>query len=94
MLFIKNDVKKVRLRSQARIQTVLHRFTEIGQIFQMTQHRGKWHFIDCENLKTFASGLLKIRRSDSSKPVKFFRGSSPGSIVVMVPNKDNTFSQA
>ena len=29
---------------QARIHTGFHRFTEIGQIFRMTQNRGKLHW--------------------------------------------------
>ena len=34
----------VSAKDQARIQTGLHRFTEIGKIFQMTQNRGKYNF--------------------------------------------------
>ena len=30
---------------QARAQADFRRFTEIGQIFKMTQNRGKWHLI-------------------------------------------------
>ena len=43
-------MRGVRLQEvsiQARIQAGLHRFTEIGQIFQMTQNQGKYNFREC-----------------------------------------------
>ena len=39
---IVNPKPESELTWQARIQTGLHRFTEIGQIFQMTQNGGKY----------------------------------------------------
>ena len=82
-------MKHVYLRTDDTRRTRLagfHHFTEIGQIFQKTQNRGTYNFREW-NLKTFAgehaSRLPQIRRSDSSKPVKFFPGSVPGSGAVL-----------
>ena len=55
---------KGNVQRQARIQTGLHCFTEIGQIFQMTQNRGKYNFREWKSknicLRTSIDSALRL----------------------------------